>query len=382
MKKELPFLIISDSYRNPDIYYATELLVPDPFIYLKKGNRELIVVSSMELNRARKESKLKEVCSFSDFGLEEKSKKFGKEGFYEMVAELLKREKIREVQVPFNVAFGYVHNLQERRFKVHLSQASLTEKRVLKSPAEIKKIQETQMATERSCQRAQQVLEASIIGKNDLLMYEKKPLTSQRLRQEIEYSLMMDDCYCDGIIAAGGIGSADPHFLGEGSLKAHEPIVLDIFPYHKTNRYFADMTRTFVKGKPSRELKKMYDTVLKAQEAGINRVKEGVEAQKVHYAVCDVIEKAGYISPRNKAKFKKLDRPAFIHSTGHGLGLEVHESPSVSANPALLKAGQVITIEPGLYDPRIGGIRIEDLVVVTKSGCRNLTTYPKIFEIP
>jgi Xaa-Pro aminopeptidase len=168
---------------------------------------------------------------------------------------------------------------------------------------------------------------------------------------------------------------ADPHGKTYGALYANHPIVIDIFPLHKYNRYFGDMTRTVIRGEVSKELILMHDAVKGAHEIGIQKAKPGVTCAEVHNAVCDYLEAAGYETYRSGSK------AGFIHSTGHGVGLDVHEMPSVSDNQHVLEPGNVITIEPGLYYPDVGGVRIEDTVVITKDGCRNLNTMPKIFEI-
>jgi Xaa-Pro aminopeptidase len=149
-------------------------------------------------------------------------------------------------------------------------------------------------------------------------------------------------------------------------------IVVDIFPFGKKDRYFEDMTRTFVKGRPTKKMQEMYDLVLEAQEAALGAIKEGVTGKYVDDIVCDIFEKHGYGTPRTKSK------TGYIHSTGHGVGLEIHEPPRLSqTGTKTLKAGMVVTVEPGLYLPDVGGVRIEDIVVVTKTGCKNLTKYPK-----
>lgn len=119
----------------------------------------------------------------------------------------------------------------------------------------------------------------------------------------------------------------------------------------------------------------MYETVLAAQKKAFGMVKPGVKAADVHNAICDLFEEHGYDTYRSGSK------AGFIHSTGHGVGLDIHELPSVGENEALLEAGNVITIEPGLYYPEIGGIRLEDMVLVTENGCQNLTGLEKRFVL-
>jgi len=181
--------------------------------------------------------------------------------------------------------------------------------------------------------------------------------------------------------ASGGAQTADPHERGHGPLKAGDPIILDIFPADKTTRYYADMTRTFVKGEPGEELQKMYDAVLESQEAALAMIGPGVNGRDIHKKVSDILHEAGYKTLVHDQRPGEPLQEGFIHGTGHGVGLEIHESPRVSIADEKLIPGDVVTIEPGLYYRRIGGIRIEDLVVVTENGCRNLTNFPKEFRI-
>jgi len=157
-------------------------------------------------------------------------------------------------------------------------------------------------------------------------------------------------------------------------LLADEPIVMDMVPRSKKERYYSDMTRTVMRGTPSEELKEMYSAVLDAQVLAISKIKAGVTGSEIHSIVCDVLEERGYETARGKTG---VFTEGFIHSTGHGVGLDVHEAPSLSENGKELKAGCVVTVEPGLYFKNIGGIRLEDVVVVMRNGCKNLTMFEK-----
>jgi len=176
----------------------------------------------------------------------------------------------------------------------------------------------------------------------------------------------------EGIIISCGPHAAIPHHRGSGPLRPNETIICDIFPRYRGNHYFADMTRTYVKGAPSPELKKLYAAVFEAQTKAIAMVRPGIRFADVHEKCVEIFAKRGYHSG-NKG---------FIHGTGHGLGLDIHEAPYVSkGQTGVFEEGHVVTIEPGLYYPKLGGVRLEDVVWVTKNGCENLTNYPKNFVI-
>jgi Xaa-Pro aminopeptidase len=179
-------------------------------------------------------------------------------------------------------------------------------------------------------------------------------------------------------IASPGRGGADPHWKGKGPIKVGVPLVVDIFPRSRESRYHADMSRTFVVGRASNTVKDMHRTVCEAQDAALDRLECGVSLSEVHSVVCDLMEKRGFGVPKKG----HLPRRGLLHSTGHGLGLEVHEPPTVSAAGDVLQPGDVVTVEPGLYDRRVGGVRIEDVVVCMPDGkVKNLTRFDRKLEI-
>ncbi|MCZ7373055.1 MAG: M24 family metallopeptidase, partial [Candidatus Methanoperedens sp.] len=171
-----------------------------------------------------------------------------------------------------------------------------------------------------------------------------------------------------------GRGSSDPHWQGEGELLAEEPIVIDMVPRSKKERYYSDMTRTVMRGTPSDELKDMYSAVKDSQAAALRKIRAGMMGSYIHNIVCDVMEERGYETGRGRSG---VFTEGFIHSTGHGVGLDIHEGPNLSENGKELKAGTVVTVEPGLYYKNTGGVRLEDVVVVTQTGCKNLTMFEK-----
>jgi Xaa-Pro aminopeptidase len=175
---------------------------------------------------------------------------------------------------------------------------------------------------------------------------------------------------------AGGEQACDPHNEGNGPLPAHRSIIFDVFPRSASSRYFADMSRTVVRGTPGAELKKLYQTVQDAQEEAITKIKDGADGMKIHRGICDRFEKAGYKTGLINGRMQ-----GYFHGTGHGVGLDIHEAPRISRTGSLLQEGHVVTVEPGLYYPGLGAVRIEDMVLVTADGCRNLTNFPKQFEL-
>jgi Xaa-Pro aminopeptidase len=217
------------------------------------------------------------------------------------------------------------------------------------------------------------MLRAATIDWNDTLVLDGKRLTSEMLRTAIEHVFLEHGCHSGETIVSCGEDAAYPHHRGAGLLRAGEPIVIDIFPRDTASGYFFDMTRTVVKGTPRKELRALFAAVRRSQLAGIAAVKPGRKASDVHAACAGVFTALGY---------RTTDDEGFIHSTGHGLGLSIHERPSLSPkSDEVLQPGMVVTVEPGLYYRDIGGVRIEDTVLVTRGGCANLTNLPTVLVI-
>ncbi|MCK5268215.1 MAG: aminopeptidase P family protein, partial [Spirochaetes bacterium] len=199
-------------------------------------------------------------------------------------------------------------------------------------------------------------------------------LTSEEIRRFINSELLKRDCMpVKDTITSSSDQACDVHFFGSGPLKANSAIIIDIFPRSLKTKYWSDMTRTVVKGKASPELKKLYNTVLAGQKKALAIVKAGVSGAEIDKIIRDFFIKEGYQTKEIKGKMQ-----GFVHGTGHGVGLDIHEEPRIhQENRILLKAGNVITIEPGLYYLGLGGVRIEDTVAVTEEGCLNLAKFPK-----
>ncbi len=370
---EEPLLLASESYHNADMYYATGFLAPDRFVYLCKDGKEYLLVSQMEYERAKKESRVKNVRSLEEYGYMDRlrSVKDADAAMADTLAAMLSSLDVRRVRVPGDFPILLGDMLRARGIEVVPARKLFEEERSVKTPEEVEKIKRAQGVNEKALARAIRIIGESK-AKGGVLYYRGKPLTSEFLQKEIELEFIENGYDTPGSIVAAGPGSADPHFAGEGPVKENEPIVIDIFPYGKKERYFADMTRTVVKGRPSPEVRKMYDTVLGAQELALGAIKAGVTGKQINDMVCDYFEKHGYGTIRTKSA------DGFIHSTGHGVGIDIHEYPSVGESGLdPLKPGQVVTVEPGLYKPGIGGVRIEDMVVVTENGNVNLTKFPK-----
>ena len=382
-KAEQTLLVIGAPQHDAATYHLSGFLAPDPVVCLRVAGKKYLVVSSMEYGRAEKEARTDELLSFDEIGVMELARelKSGGRALAAAAAGLLEELGATNspVAVPPILGVVYADELRARGLKLTPGPRLFADLRRAKSEEEISYIEKTQRAIEEACAHAVGVLSEADVAEEGTLLYEGETLTSERLRSEIDVELLRRGCVADGTITSGGAQAADPHERGHGPLKAGESIILDIFPMDQVTRYYADMTRTLVKGEPGEELQKMYDAVLESQEAALAMIGPGVNGRDVHGKVSEILHERGYKTLQHDQKPGEPLVEGFIHGTGHGVGLEVHEAPRISTADEELIPGDVVTVEPGLYEPGVGGVRIEDLVVVTKSGCRNLTNFPKEF---
>lgn len=372
-------LLVSESYNTADMYYATHFLFPDPAILVDPGDgNSLIVCTDFERDVAARQSKAARVRGFRDYGSDELVDKPDYEWGAELTLRVLRREDITRAVTTNDLPLYIADYLRANGVDLICHPHLLRDARERKDAAEVAAIEIAQRATERAMRAAVQVVAEATIGAEGILEHDGRPVTSERLRAAIDASLLEDGCSADGTITASGPDSAEPHNCGAGPVRAGQPIVIDIFPRHQEHRYFADMTRTICKGHPSDEIARMYDTTNQALDLALGLIRPGVTGKSVYDAVCRFYEDHGY---QTYLRDGKMPENGLTHSLGHGIGLEVHEGPHLSRKENELRAGEVITVEPGLYFKGLGGVRIEDAVVVTDDGCRNLTDFEKVLVV-
>ena len=376
-----PLLFYADGYRFPDVYHTTRFLAPDPIIALEDVEELVVVASSLEEGRVRKESRATTVVNMNEYGAQELSSQgiSGPEFWATLMKRFLDERGIRRVAVAPYFPVAEADLLRERGIALVVA-TDLRERRRRKRPDEIEAIAAAQRATEEAWQKGVDAIRHATVRSDKTLELDGGTFTAERLRAIVESTLLDLGYASDGAICAPGPQACDPHQIGTGPLHAGEPIVMDIFPQHKSNRYYADMTRTVSKGEPPAEIRKIYEVVKRAQDAGIKALRAGVTGREVHELVEDIIWQAGYDTQRPGQKKDPSDPTprGFIHATGHGVGLEIHEAPAIArSGTGPLVAGDVVTIEPGIYDPAIGGVRLEDMLVITEGGARNLTQAPR-----
>ncbi len=364
--------------------YASGFSVPDPFILLDTGRQRHLLLSRLEYARARRAFARKP--GFRIVLLDP---------LYDEVKRRLrarKGEKVRKGSVLARIAAAYLHSLgirtvvvSPRMWAAHVAQlkkagvsvtlspAPLYPERAVKTKREILEITKVRNATVKALDRCLDILKQSKRNQRKELVYKGEKVTSEYLRREARHVLLDHACEAKELIISHGRQTAYPHDLGSGTIKAGEPVILDFFPRSMESGYWFDMTRTVCKGTPSPELKKLYAVVKKAQDAALAKVKAGTTTGAVHEAAARVFERAGYAT---------TDEEGYIHSTGHGVGLEIHEAPSLhEKGTERLQAGMVLTVEPGLYYKNIGGVRLENTVVVTATGYKDLTRKARVLRL-
>jgi len=380
--RDRPRLIISESESGADMLHATGFRAPDPFVYVESRGKSSILLSDLEFDRGCREASVDEVVSQSELasGLE---KILGrKPSAIEVTARFLKTRGAGRPLVPADFPLGLARELEAHGIMVTPVEGMFRPEREIKTVEEINLMTRATRITESGMERAFEVLRAASIGHRNILRWGGAILTSERLRMEIESAILRAGGIPSGnsIVACGEQG-CDPHERGHGPLKAHQLIILDLFPRAASSGYYGDLTRTVVRGRANEEQVRLWEVCLLGQKLALGSLRSGADGGKIHREVTQFFADNGY--PTERVGMRKDGQggrwSGFFHGTGHGLGLDLHESPRFGA--AKLKAGQVFTIEPGLYIPGLGGVRHEDVALITKTGHRMLSRCPKPLEL-
>jgi len=362
---------------NKSLYRAVRFLVHDAMIAvdMPDGTRTLIL-REIEMDRAKIHARADRVYGYSDF-----TPAGGLSGDRDTAAaqsttECLRRNGITNVIADRTLPLLYVDEMQAAGIHVELDAGMGVTDRRVKDEEEVKHLRHAQQVTEEVMRMACETVANATSGSDGTLHVGDQVLTSERLRTLIDTLLLEKNFYNPPCIVAGGRDGGDCHELGSGPLRIGEPVIIDIFPLDKKTLYNGDCTRTVVHGAVSDELRAMHAAVVEAKVAATQATKVGATGEDVHLETIRVLKEHGY----KEGLPTENDSESFCsmpHGTGHGIGLDVHEPPLLDRNGAVLLAGDVITIEPGLYSRAIGGIRIEDMVLVTDTGCENFNTLPE-----
>ncbi len=370
----LPRIIFASSEESADMLYATKFSVPDAFLFLLQNGKKTILLSDLEIDRGQKQAKVDEVIALSSIerALEKRLK--SKPPIDKTIAHFLRKRRIRRAVVPYSFPIGLATELAKEGVLVVPVAGLFWSEREFKTPEELKLIQLAIRITEIGLARGLEVLQASEIRSGKKLVWAGKPLTSERLRAEIDTVVLRAGGVPGNTIVAGGDQACDPHDRGSGPLKANSLIILDVFPKHAESGYYGDLTRTVVKGQASEAQRKLWYTVLEAQKTALQKIRAGGSGASLQQEISELFKEKGY-----PAEIRNGRWVGFFHGLGHGLGLDIHEQPRIAK--AEFKPGQVLTVEPGLYIPGVGGARIEDDGVVTESGFKVLSRFPKQLQL-
>jgi Xaa-Pro aminopeptidase len=369
-------VIYADTVRSPELRHEVALGVPDPFLYVEKDGKKHIVIGSMEIPRLA-DLGLFELHPNEEFGLDE----LRKSGLrpYEISEELrlraLRSLGVERASVPATFPLAVADHLRANGIELTADRDFFEDRRRVKSEYELVGIRRAQAAAEAGMEAARDLL-ARAKANGEYLNVDREPLTSERLKTAIAQAFVANGASADDYIVSHGPQAAVGHDMGSGPIKPGETVVIDLWPRDNETFCFSDMTRTFVVGEISDDVAEWQRLCKDALDRALAEMKAGVAGKSVFDGTCEIFEAAGYPTQRTQAAGETL-ADGFYHGLGHGVGLEVHEAPGMGITADKeLKAGDVVTVEPGLYRQGVGGVRLEDLVLVTEDGVENLTSFP------
>jgi len=372
-------LILADSMRSPELRHEVPIAIPDEFLYAERDSRRVVVVSSLESERLREAGLGLEVMPYEAFGLDElmASGTSRSEASLQMYVRACRELGIASASVPATFPLELADRLRESGVEVTADRALFEERRRRKNATELAGLRRAQRACEAALDAARDMLRRA--SSNGTLMLDGEPLTSERLKAEVERVFIEHGAYADEFIVAHGAQTTVGHEGGHGPILPGEAIVFDLFPRDRETGVYTDMTRTYVVGDVPEELREYHRLCKEALDRVVAAVKPGVNGRTLFEIPCGLFAEHGYTTQLTKKPGEVLDS-GFFHSLGHGVGLEVHERPYLGRVGDDLVSGDVIALEPGLYRPGYGGVRLEDVAIVTDDGIEVVTDYPYELE--
>ena len=376
LRDDQALLLVSASECDANMLYAAGFFVPDPFIFFQHKKTKHVVMSDLEIDRAKKQAHADRVLSLSAY--QRKLRKTGKKPVTTTdILDLLLRERgIRSVVVPANFSALLTDQLRAKGYSVQIKRDPFWAQREIKNNTEIKQITESLRIAVLGLEAGIRTLKRSRAKRDGYLYLNGARLTSEMLKTAVNTTIMAQGWLPSHTIISSGNQCVDPHHEGSGPIKANTSIIFDIFPRSQKNGYFGDLSRTVVRGRASDKLKEIYATVQAGQKLGFDQIRDGTNGKAVHENILALFKSRGFPTGKINGRMQ-----GFFHGTGHGLGLDIHEPPRIAPVDATLRTGHVVTVEPGLYYLGVGGVRLEDVVVVGPKGNRNLTDCPQFLEI-
>jgi Xaa-Pro aminopeptidase len=368
-------LIYADSFRSADMRHAVPLGVPDPFLYAEQNGDRHVFASSMEATRLRRLG-LFDVHPLEELGYDEliASGIDSRELDAQLSLRAVGGLGLKHASVPGNFPVWLADRLRADGVELAVDQDLFDDRRRAKTEAQLAGMKRAQRAAEAAMDACRELLRRAEI-RGDELILDGEQLTVERVKADMGVVFARHDTAADEYIVAPGAQGAVGHDMGSGPIRPGTPLVVDIFPRDNASAVYTDMTRTFVVGHVPDDVREWHQLCKEALDVAVAQIRAGVEARAVFAGTCDIFEAAGEPTQRTKEPGETLV-DGFFHGLGHGVGLEVHEEPSMGrlANKTLV-AGDVVTVEPGLYRAGYGGVRLEDIVLVTETGAENLTDY-------
>lgn len=375
LKSDEALLLVSASEGDSNMLYAVGFFVPDPFIFFEHRGASFVVMSDLEIDRAKKQSRADKVLSLSLY--QKKIRKSGKAPAMIDILDLIFRERgIRKLIVPANFPALLSDQLRAKGFSVQIRRDPFFAQRETKNNLEVKQIAESLRVAVLGLEAGIRMLKRTQTKRDGYLYLNGARLTSEMLKTAVNTTIMAQGWLPSHTIISSGNQCVDPHHEGTGPIKANTSIIFDIFPRSQKNGYFGDLSRTVVRGRASDKLKEIYAAVQAGQQIGFDMIRDGINGREVHQKILDLFAARGFATGRIDGRMQ-----GFFHGTGHGLGLDIHEAPRIAPIDATLKTGHVVTVEPGLYYTGVGGVRLEDVVLVKDKGNRNLTDCPQFLEV-
>ena len=368
-----PLLLFADGDVDADFLYACRFAVEQAFYVRFAEGDDLLVVPTLELDRARREARAARVVDRLELGWTERQDQTA--AWAETAIRALKERGAESVCVSPRLPAVYYAGLREAGLDVELDRALFRDERRRKSAEEASLIRAAQQAAEAACREVIAHLAAAEIGTDGVLVLEDHPLTSERLMARAQAALQEIGYSAGEMIVAGSPDCALPHVRGSGPIRAHAPVVIDIFPRGLASHFHGDLTRTVVVGEAPDEFRRMHEACVQALRAAIAELHAGADGREVHRTACEVLVERGYGTTTAGLEGAK-DGPRMNHSTGHGVGLQVHEPPYLRDLEYPLRPGDVVTVEPGLYQVGLGGVRVENTGIVTERGFEDFTSLP------
>lgn len=376
VKRGQALLIVSASESDANMLYATSFFAPDPFIFFQQRGKRYVVMSDLEIDRAKKQAEVDHVLSLSLY--QGRLRKIGKVSptTADILEAIFLERGIRSLTVPANFPTLLADELRSRNFILPVRKDPFFPGRERKRADEVKKISDSLRVAKLGLEAGIKALKKARIGRARYLYLNGSKLTSEKIKTIVNTTIMAQGWVPSHTIVSSGDQCCDPHHEGSGPLRADSSIIFDIFPRSQKTGYFGDLSRTVVRGRASERLKEAYVTVQAGQEVAYRMIRDGADGKEIHQKILGLFEQRGFPTGKINGRMQ-----GFFHGTGHGLGLDIHEPPRIAVSSATLRTGHVVTVEPGLYYLGMGGVRLEDVVVVTRTGNRNLTGCPQFLEI-